>query len=59
MAGPKAIQAFFSAPEVEEIENFRRAQRDIPSLAETLRTLAKRGLSTVEPSPALKNTSRP
>jgi hypothetical protein len=40
----QAIQGRFSDPDVEEIDNWRRAQRSIPSRADALRTLAKRGL---------------
>jgi hypothetical protein len=40
----QAIQGRFSDPDVEEIDNWRRAQRSIPSRADALRTLAKLGL---------------
>jgi hypothetical protein len=40
----QALQGRFSDPDVEEIDNWRRAQRSIPSRADALRTLAKLGL---------------
>jgi hypothetical protein len=40
----KAIQARFPGSEFAQIENWRRAQPEIPPLAEALRTLVKRGL---------------
>jgi hypothetical protein len=42
----KAIQAWFDGPEVAEIDRWRRAQDEIPALAEAMRILVKRGLAT-------------
>ena len=43
-----AIQARFSEPELDEIENWRRAQRKIPPLAHAVRALVRRGLKAVQ-----------
>jgi Arc/MetJ-type ribon-helix-helix transcriptional regulator len=40
----QAIQGRFTDPDVEEIDNWRRAQREIPSRADALRTLVRLGL---------------
>jgi hypothetical protein len=40
----KAIQARFTGPEFEQIENWRRAQEEIPAIGKTLRTLALLGI---------------
>ena len=53
----KAIQAWFDRPEVEEIDNWRRAQPEIPNLAEAMRVLVKRGLA-VSASKSDKGRSR-
>jgi hypothetical protein len=42
----QAIQGRFTDPDVEEIDNWRRARREIPSRADALRTLVKRGLES-------------
>ena len=46
-ARPTAIQARFSASELEAIENWRRAQPRIPPLAGAMRTLVRLGLEAV------------
>jgi hypothetical protein len=43
-----AIQARFSELELDEIENWRRAQRKIPPLAHAVRALVQRGLKAVQ-----------
>jgi hypothetical protein len=45
----KMLQARFARSEVEQIENWRREQRQIPNVAEALRALVFRGLETEEP----------
>jgi len=40
----KSIQARFPGSEFAQIQNWRRAQPELPPLAEALRTLVKRGL---------------
>jgi len=40
----QAIQGRFTDSDAEEIDNWRRAQRSIPSRADALRTLARLGL---------------
>ena len=40
----QAIQGRFTDPDVEQIDDWRRGQRSIPSRADALRTLVKRGL---------------
>ena len=54
----QAIQGRFTDPDVEEIDNWRRAQREIPSRADALRTLVKRGLA-VSTSKSDKGQERP
>jgi hypothetical protein len=41
----RAIQAWFDGPEVAQIDRWRRDQDEIPSIAEAMRTLVKRGLA--------------
>jgi hypothetical protein len=41
----KAIQAWFSGTEVEQIDQWRRQQDEIPQLAEAMRMLVRRGLA--------------
>jgi hypothetical protein len=48
MAGTVAIQARFPEPELEQIENWRRAQRKIPPLAHAVRALVRRGLRAAQ-----------
>jgi hypothetical protein len=43
-----AIQTRFKSPDFELIENWRRSQRKIPSLSETVRMLVKLGLQSEE-----------
>jgi hypothetical protein len=43
--GKRAIQAWFGREEVAEINQFRREQDDIPSLADAIRDLVRRGLA--------------
>jgi hypothetical protein len=42
----QAIQGRFDAPDVEEIDNWRRKQVAIPSRADALRTLVRLGLQS-------------
>jgi hypothetical protein len=42
---PIAATTRFPRAEFDAVENWRRAQRKIPSLAETLRLLVRRGLA--------------
>jgi hypothetical protein len=44
MSQSRALQGRFSGPDVDEIDDWRRAQPEIPSRADALRTLVKRGL---------------
>lgn len=44
----KAIQAWFNGPEVAEIDRWRRAQDEIPSLADAMRQLVRRGIKATE-----------
>lgn len=44
----RAIQARFPTGEFEQIENWRRAQPQIPNLADAMRTLVLRGLTMGE-----------
>jgi hypothetical protein len=41
----RAYQAWFDGPEVAQIDRWRRQQDEIPSIADALRTLVKRGLA--------------
>lgn len=41
----RAYQAWFDGPEVAQIDRWRRQQDKIPSIADALRTLVKRGLA--------------
>ena len=50
----QAIQGRFTDPDVEEIDNWRRAQREIPSRADALRTLVRLGLER-EKRPATRD----
>lgn len=40
-----AFQAWFDPPEVAQINKFRRDQDEIPSIANSIRQLVKRGLA--------------
>jgi len=44
----KACQAWFDGPEVAEINRFRRDQDEIPTIAEAIRVLVKRGLAATK-----------
>jgi hypothetical protein len=46
MSQGKAIQGRFDGPDVEQIDRWRREQREIPSRADALRTLVRRGLES-------------
>jgi hypothetical protein len=41
----KACQAWFDGPEIAQIDRWRRQQDEIPSIADAMRTLVKRGLA--------------
>jgi hypothetical protein len=41
----KAFQAWFDPPEVAQIDQWRREQDEIPTIAEAMRVLVKRGLA--------------
>ena len=45
----KKLQSVFRADELRKIDQFRREQDDIPTIAETIRELVKRGLTASEP----------
>ena len=45
MSQKRAYQAWFDGPEVAQIDRWRRQQDEIPSIADALRTLVKRGLA--------------
>jgi hypothetical protein len=42
----KACQAWFDGSEIAQIDRWRRQQDEIPTIAEAMRTLVKRGLAT-------------
>jgi hypothetical protein len=58
-ATKKILQARFARAEIEWIENWRREQRQIPNVAEALRTLVFRGLGleTEEPRTSRKTAA--
>ncbi|MEH2547143.1 hypothetical protein V1283_003788 [Bradyrhizobium sp. AZCC 2262] len=41
----KACQAWFDEPEIAQIDHWRRRQAVIPTIAEAMRVLVKRGLA--------------
>jgi len=43
--GKRAFQAWFDKPEIERIDCWRRQQDVIPTIAEAMRELVKRGLA--------------
>jgi len=48
----KSIHTQFYEPEIEQLENWRRAQPEIPSQAATVRTFVMRGLKASADVPA-------
>jgi hypothetical protein len=50
MSLSRAILGRFDAPDVGEIDNWRRAQAEIPSRADALRTLVRLGLAATKRS---------
>lgn len=45
MSEKKPLQAWFDAPELALIDRWRREQPVIPSIADAMRTLVRRGLA--------------
>ena len=54
MSGLKSIHTQFDGPEIEQLENWRRAQPKIPSQAAAVRTFVIRGMKASTDIPAVK-----
>jgi hypothetical protein len=53
----KGIQVQFEGPDLVRLENYRKAQPTIPSMAATVRGLVRIGLKAATKSPSSKTTT--